>query len=132
MIENETMDVKQIVEDCLKSFPLYDQKHKVGFIKNWIGYRTTDANRPEGTTHFDLNLCGDTLYLLSIEIEKQNRGKGNGESLYKVIEEIGKRLGCTSLNQTPSGWTQSGDTRANYLKRRGYEIIGGVAIKKLD
>lgn len=135
--------IKSICEEEIRKFALYDPAHEVlvhpigkgktsGNEHWWIGYRTHPSNIPDGSTHFDLNLCDDILYLLHIELLREHRGKGHGSQLYQVVEAIAKRLKCSMLEQTPSGWTPSGDTRAKYLERRGYTIQHNVAIKRFE
>ena len=50
-----------LMRECLeRRFPLYGKNHRVDVAdvgdQIWVGYRTTDANIPFGTTHVDLNI----------------------------------------------------------------------------
>lgn len=96
-----------------------------------ISIRTTRANIPTGTTYLDINILKDVFYLLHIELRKEDRGKGYGGKLYEMLTEVAHQLGCRRIEQTPSGWTPSGDTRASYLQRRGWILENNVAYKDL-
>ena len=125
-------DVKAVI----KEFTLYDSSHKVlvrdisgGF---WIGYRTTASNQTQGTTHFDVNVIRGVFFILSIELDQEHRGKGHGAALYKLLEQMARRLNCHQVQMTPSGRTPSGESRESYLLRRGYEKFGAEVIKVID
>jgi hypothetical protein len=132
-------ELRNIVETNIKTFTLYDAMHNIG-IKSigqnrwWIGYSTDNrARMGDFGTSFDLNYYEDirTLYLLHLQIDASQRGRGHGSQIYEIICNIAKELDCLIVEQTPSGWTPSGDTRANYLIRRGWTIVNDVAIKNL-
>ena len=132
------MDLKQIAIKCLKGFPLYNPEQHTVSIHDvpandfvWVGYRTTESNQPHGSTHFDINIINGVFYILDIEVEKKHRGKGHGDALYKVLEEIARQAKCRWVQMKPSGWTHTGETRKAYLLRRGYRSIGGEAVKEL-
>lgn len=124
------------ITEVLRQFTLYKEHHQVR-VKQfepdgwWIGYRTTPEHIPFRSTYFDLNIKGDICYLLHIEVEASERGKGHGNQLYRLIEDIARMCGCTMLEQTPSGGPPH-EPRSAYLERRGYTLRGGVAIKKLS
>ena len=96
-----------------------------------ISLRTTRDNIPIGTTYADINILGDVFYLLHIEIQQGHRGKGHGTELYRLFEQVAKELGCKRIEQTPSGTTIRGETRAAYLKRRGWQTNETIAWKDL-
>jgi len=96
----------------------------------WIGYRKKGLTKLFNSTHFDVNIIGNTFYLLSIELETKDRGKGHGKSLYKILEDIAKQTGCSKIEMTASGWTKSGVPRAEYMMSLGYEVIGYTAKKE--
>lgn len=96
----------------------------------YICFRTVQTPPLNDTTHFDVNIIDDVFYLLDIELEPRHKGKGLGLQLYEALENIARDLGCTRIEQTPSGWTHSGETRASYLQRHGYTLKGRVAIKE--
>lgn len=140
---HDWLKLPNIVETNIKKFALYDATHNIdikyiGQNRWWIGYSSTNDNRSrmgDSGTSFDLNYYEDirTLYILYLQIDASQRGKGHGSQLYEIICNIAKELDCLVVEQTPSGWTPSGDTRVNYLIRRGWTMFRtGVAIKKLD
>lgn len=98
--------------------------HDMGGGKLYVGH----ARRPTEKLPyvFDLNLIGDTCYLLWIEIAEQFRGKGFGTVLYRIIEDAARELGYAKVQQTPSG-----KGRMEYLLRRGYRRSGVEAVKDL-
>lgn len=128
-------EVRSIALSHLSKFPLFKENHAIPVVKlekGWyLGYRTENQNRLEGTTHFEVNTEEDICYLLDIEVKEELRGKGYGASLYSIVETIAKDLGCSKLEQTPSGTTGTGETRASYLKRKGYTLDGIIAYKLL-
>lgn len=131
------MSLKDIALKELASWALYSKDHKVeardisGGV--WLGYRTTSANRSHwrATTHFDVNVVGEVFFVLEICVEPHQRGKGHGNTLYKILEAIAKEAGCSRVQMMPSGWTASGETRKDYLLRRGYTEFGNEVIKKV-
>jgi len=97
----------------------------------WIGYRTTPANMPFGTTHFDLNIIDGVCYILHVELVPEHRGRGHGAQLYDLLVAIAREWPCDRVEQTPSGWTTTGETRAKYLERHGWTLRGNIAEKEL-
>lgn len=77
--------------------------------------------------HIHINIEGKTFYLLSIEIDNCFRGKGYGSELYNFLVEMARYIGCNRIVQTPSGKTYTGETREDYLKRRGWQSNGVIA-----
>lgn len=98
----------------------------------WIGIRTNHETIPRGSTYLDINILGDVFYLLHIEVQREDRGKGYGNRLYEMLTDIAKNLGCRRIEQTPSGRTWRGETRASYLERRGWVLENDVAYKDLN
>ena len=119
----------------LSAWPLYCDEHEVLMRPldhgHWLAYRTKPANHPFGTTHWDANVIDTVFYLLHIELLSANRGKGYGNQLYEIIERIAADIGCTEIRQTPSGWTPRGESRMNYLCRRGWARDGEEVMKRL-
>lgn len=119
----------ELVRKCLRSFSKFEERHSVKAVqiddrKVWVGYRTTEANIPSGTTHFDLNLIDNICYILWIELSEQERGGGFGRQLYSVIEDIARDVGCDRVRLAPSGKTTSGKTRLEYMQALGYRVVG--------
>lgn len=101
--------------------------------KMWIGYRTTTNNArgtTRGTTCWDVNVWGEDFYLIWIEVKAEDRGKGYGDQLYKLITEIARRMGCKRIIQNPSGKSPQGETRRDYLLRRGWVPHGEDELMK--
>lgn len=129
--------IEDTVRRVLSGWTLYRPEHYVhvcerpGFISIEYFAAADWHFRAEDLSAFSLNVQGLTLYLLHIRLRSSDRGKGLGSGLYSAIEEIAYQLGCARIEQTPSGWTPDGDTRANYLKRRGWLLASEVAYKTL-
>ncbi len=122
----------------LATWPAYVTTHHV-YVRQcdgyaYYGYVGNDNWLPEtsGVTRLDINVRGDTLYLLGIRLLPELRGKGLGRKLYEVVEELARQLGCSRVVQTPSGRTYSGQSRADYLRKLGYSLSGHVATKELQ
>lgn len=65
-----------------------------------------------------------TFFVLNVEIEPENRGKGWGLMLYQILEQIAQEFGCNNIQMTASGWTNTGEKRSDYLSRKlGYKIL---------
>lgn len=122
------MDVKKIVEDSLKK--IYFEEGQV-FVHSIHEGNICINFKIRGITYFDIEVNGKTLYVLTIKIEKQRRGKGEGSTLYKLLETIAKFLNCNRVQMTPSGVTYTGETRKSYLLRRGYKKIGNEVFKEI-
>lgn len=80
---------------------------------------------------FDMNYHPRTrvAYLVGIEIPASLRGQGYGQQLYLVVEAVARELHSFYLEQTPSGTTPSGESRMDYLLRRGY-VQHGISARK--
>lgn len=65
----------------------------------------------------------ETLFLLFIQVHKRYRGQGHGDALYKLVLDLGRRLGAKEVRQTPSGGYDDED-RSEYLARRGWTWDG--------
>lgn len=128
-------EIKKKVLGKLVSFQLFNPNtDSVNVVKRdgdivHIAYRTFDKT-PIETTHFDLQLQGETCYLVEIELEKSKRGRGIGRNMYILCEEIAKSLGCKILRQTASGTAFDGRTRKSYLEDLGYTSINMVEVVK--
>ena len=64
-------------------------------------------------------------------VSQEHRGKGHGNKLYQILENIAKEFGCEKIQMTPSGHTKTGETRKDYMLRRGYDDLGTEVYKKL-
>jgi len=127
--------LKEIAERQIRSWPLYADRHKICVrdIGNgvWLGYRTSPSNITHGTSHFDVNIIGNVFYVLSIAVAPEGRGKGHGAALYRVLEDIASEWGCRRVQMTPSGCTSTGESRKDYLLRRGYKPYGDSEVIKV-
>ena len=117
-----------------RRFDLFDEKHFVDARKVdtkmdtfpdrfWVGYSMFGFRPSERINYFDLNITGDTCFLLDIRIEGKLRGFSYGRQLYECVEEFARGEGCTRVVMFPSGTTHSGDTRRDYAHRLGYVDI---------
>ncbi len=104
----------------------------------FLGYAATDGGpllmsqrlKENAVAYFNANFNEDTMWLLSIHLPKWARGHGDGLALYQSVEDIARRLGCREVMQTPSGWTNTGGTRLDYLTRHGWERHGNIEVRK--
>ena len=124
-----------LVRRHMKTWPLFSSHHEIAGkdleSAVWLGYRTETGTYLD-KTGWDVNIIGDIFYILDIRIERGNRGKGFGGFLYEVLTNIARELGCKEIRQTPSGWTFLGETRMNYLLRRGWIQDGSEAFRSLE
>lgn len=91
----------------------------------WACYAPIPHKDSSLRTSFTLNLEGNVCHLASINLAENLRGKRIGERMYRVVEQIAREMGCDRVRQEPSGWTSSGETRRDYLKRK----LGYVDVK---
>jgi len=54
---------------------------------------------------------------------KSLRGKGYGKKLYKIVENIGRDLGCNLITMHPVGRTFNGKSRRDYVAALGYQPV---------
>ena len=137
MLENNQL--KEISKQCLEGWDLYKDSHKISVKeisegKIWIGYSDNVkmpaiAGASWETTHFHVNIIDGVLYVLSIGVSEENRGKGHGDKLYQILEHIAKDAGCKKVQMTASGRTKTGESRKDYLLRRGYKELGNEVYK---
>lgn len=132
----------QALRQHLKSWPWYRPIHEVfgvavGDNAISVGYHPYGSNqRHSHTTHLDINIIthrnGERVcYLLTIGLDEEHRGKGHGRELYQLVEDWALEMGCVRVTLTASGSTYRGDTRADYMRRLGYEVDGSLCTKHL-
>ena len=136
------MTLKEIALKQLAKWPLYSEEHFVNTLPIsggvWLGYSTTNLPRTTlsraRVTHFDVNVLKGVFFVLDICVEPQQRGKGHGDALYKVLEAIAIESGCHRVQMTASGWAYKGknqmETRMDYLLHRGYQKFGNIEVVK--
>lgn len=130
-------NIKDIFYNNLKNYDLWTEKSKISVHKfNSRFYSINFLANSESlsrihSTHFDVNIIDDLFYLLSIQITKENRGKGLGLKFYNILEKIAKELNCKKIIQTPSGHTKTGESRENYLMIKGWILEKNIAYKNL-
>ncbi|MFQ5531450.1 MAG: GNAT family N-acetyltransferase [Candidatus Nanoarchaeia archaeon] len=126
-------EIRELVESHLERLPLlYNWDVPVHIDSQgtvYIGGRTTEKSLT-GTTHFDIQIKGDICYIMYVELEEQHRGQRHGETLYHIMEDIGRELGCKRIITTPLGNTITGESRIRYLLRRGYGKRGQFEVQK--
>lgn len=104
--------------------------------KAFLGWapRVPAPGRPDP---FYLNLEAQpplVCYLLCIGLKASLRGRGLGHQLYLLAEDVARALGCQFLEMTPSGRTETGESREDYLVRKlgytrnlGYSVVKDLA-----
>lgn len=128
---------KQAVLEVLAAHPAFRLEHelrvKVLEPSIYVTWHARDYGRtPSQGSHLDLQLIGETCYVLGVGLAPEYRGLGQGAQLYLAAEAIAKRAGCRRICMTPSGWTVRGETRADYVVRKlGYRLVDGEAVKEL-
>jgi len=135
------IQLEEIAKIYLETWPLYEKTHRVSSGKFedgkiWLSYKTLEgfpaiAGASWEKTHFDVNIIDDVFYVLGIGLTKEHRGKGHGDALYRILENIARDAGCKKIQMNPSGKTQTGETRKDYLLRRGYKESGIEVYKDL-
>lgn len=129
------MTLKDIALKHMVGWSLYDESHEISTrdIGNgvWLGYRTTKSHQLEGTTYFNVNVVNGIFFILEISVDPPLRGRGHGDALYKILEEIAAEAGCHKVQMTASGWCETGETRMDYLLRRGYTKFGIEVMKDI-
>lgn len=128
--------IRQVVLEVLSDWSLYEEADRIAVVKlyqlpaRWfVGYYTADQSHLLG---LQLNFDERRLYLLEIELPEFLRGHGHGSSLYDRVMEIARRFEMKEVRQTPSGWTYRGESRENWLLRRGWsECEDGREVFKL-
>jgi len=129
-----------VVRGILNDYPLCKSEHDVFYKEdnNNIYLNWNSGNRlhwiSSDTGRFDLQITNKVCYLLHIEIAEEHRHKGLGFLLYLLIEEIARELGCHTIVQTPSGWTDRNltKTRMEYVcDKLGYTKKGIEAEKDI-
>jgi ribosomal protein S18 acetylase RimI-like enzyme len=122
----DTIYVKEIHNQYLSNWSIYDPtKLTLGYYQKdilCISYKTSQKWRDRGTTNFSVNIIENVYYILFIELHPDFKHQGLGSKLYSLLTDIAKELGCTRIEQTPSGQTDRGESRDLYLKRRGWDI----------
>ena len=134
-------EIKSITRQSLKNnFPLFREEHKIDeYPLNegrdlWIGYRTKWNSGLDiiNSTHFDLNVQDGTFYLVGINLDREERGKGLGWKLYQTSFNIAQRIGFSFVRQTPSGgFFRNGkmvESRRDYLLKKGCVPAPGTQV----
>lgn len=133
---SEPVDFSALMRQRFYTFPLSQVSDIVLYIErdgnHHITWQTGASVFSRGN-HVDIHISGKKLYLCSIELLPWHRGQGLGYKLYKLVETIARDFGCTEVEQTASGTTHTGESRAEYLRRKlGYTLNGDVAKKEIQ
>lgn len=120
----------------MEQWPLHSHCHEVVVklisSEGWwyVGY-SSPADGDAFFSYWDANIDpAGVFYLLTIFLPEHHRGQGHGAALYLAIEDIARELKCVRIQQTPSGWTHTGEDRMNYLLRRGWKPYGDEEVIK--
>ena len=125
MLNNyEIKQIKNSLRKKLSRLEIYESDDQVGVVsredKLYIHYKKGKYIGMLGTTHFAIQVEGDTAYLLSIGREERFKGKGLGKSLYLIVEELCKER-CINKIQL----TFSGQDKDYYWESLGFNKIKG-------
>jgi len=133
-LKSDLKRIELLTRDALlEKFPLFRDSHLVkaqdldGRI--WVGYTEVDFTWSGRQGHsFDLNIFEDLVYLVGINLNEKDLGKGFGWKLYESVHEVGRKLGIKKIRTTPSGGYFVDDvmvkSRMDYLLERGYVKLG--------
>ena len=124
----EKEEIEKIARMHLREeFPLYEEEHDViaSMSKKgkWCISYETKPNTIVETTRFDMEINENDCFLNYIEIEREQRGKGNGKKLYSVVEHIAIDLGSEKISLTASGTMPDGRTKTEYMESLGYRRV---------
>lgn len=115
----EEIAMSKELQKCLESIGEYKPRHIVFAKKHTngisLGYRTEGNCAGLGTTYFDIQIIEDKCYILWIERNKKDHGKGIGKKIVNAIEDFSKKYNCKSVIVKPSG-----PGRDQYWKSLGY------------
>ncbi len=135
-------EVEEITRQSLSlEFPLYHPNHSV-FVKRsqeksrelCINYdsRRSDYSNRSWRTHLDLTVSNDIFYLVSIAINEEFRGQGNGWGLYQAAFSVAREMGFQFVRQTPSGGPIVNGVRTcsrkEYLLKKGCVPAPGIQV----
>lgn len=126
-------EAEEIMRQSLSlEFPLYHPNHPVfawrskeKSVELCINYdsRKGDNINRSWRTHLDLTVSHGIFYLLSIAIDEEFRGQGNGWGLYQATFSVAREMGFPFVRQTPSGGPIIDGVRTcsrrDYLLKRG-------------
>lgn len=136
MNREQIAEVEQTVRNCLADWPLYNPETRICVVPIAKGLSiglglASLFDRQRLSWTFDVNVLDDVFYVLFLQIAEQHRGKGLGAELYRRLESLATKLGCRQIRMTPSGWTPTGETRLEWMLRRGYKQDGVEVYKDL-
>lgn len=112
-------EVEAIVRQVMRSWSVYQESDKI-VAHNVMDRQLFLAYNVEKDYHWHANVVGDVFYIGKLTIPDSMRGKGIGHRLYETLERVATALGCRRIQQTPVGQTPSGESRLDYLVRRGW------------
>jgi len=104
------------ITNYLQIHPHTDEKKDAKIVQILIG---------QDYSFLDFTYDPETKALDNVEIhlKQELRGKGFGKGLLRIMEELGKQLGCRyarfQINQNPDFWKHMGyNQRGNYWEKR--------------
>ena len=103
-IANRMREILTRIPTYHPSHLCYAKRHQGGIS---VAYRT-DEILPTRSTHFDFQINGDIAYVLYIQRDTKDRGKGIGRKMYEAIEQLLRERGCKIVELTPSGSGKKG------------------------
>lgn len=119
----------ELATDVFRQHDLFTLQSAVLSYGPWTGLRLFPLdrrNRDHQTLDMQVGPERSTLYLLHIWLPHPLRGLGFGQQLYEQVCELAGRLGQERVVLTPSGTANRRESRADYLRRRGWLSEGDV------
>jgi len=125
---------ERIFREEMRHCRLYRDEHecyaKLDEGKWGLGWTPIRSGVQRTTLALEIDEQRKVCYLLSIAIPPELRGKGYGAELYQVTENVARRWGCATVEMTASGQTHKGESRIEYLRRRGYTLTTEITVRK--
>jgi len=129
---DKTEELRRLVE----YFPLYRPGESVFVCRDETNFYVHYGcyKHEDNLSNFDLQITGDTCFILTFNIPSEERRRGNGRSLYNVIERFcTDSFNTTRFRTTPSGFSKQPNPSDGkcFWEKMGFSYINGVEVEKI-
>jgi GNAT superfamily N-acetyltransferase len=118
MMNEKELLICETMRRCLEKTEVYRPEHEVYARDHDSGislaYRASEGI-PIGNTRFDIQLCQGLCYILYIQRDRKDSGKGYGRQMYLAIEDF-----CRRTKHNTISLTSSGEKRKEFWKSLGF------------